>query len=122
VGVTRLLLALHPPGWRETYGEEFTALLEDTRLTPSVVIDIVIHAGKLRVHDHRWILVALVWSICLEVLSVHAGLTVNILWSPTNPLRAISLLATVCPWVVLAGVGIRRRVDRGRPRTSRTSR
>jgi hypothetical protein len=30
----RMLVALHPKDWRERYGEEFAALLQDTRLTP----------------------------------------------------------------------------------------
>ena len=30
----RILVALHPKDWRERYGAEFAALLEDTRLTP----------------------------------------------------------------------------------------
>jgi hypothetical protein len=33
MGMIRLLVALYPRKWRATFGEEFMALLEDTRLT-----------------------------------------------------------------------------------------
>lgn len=32
-----LLVALYPRKWRAVFGEEFAALLEDTRLTPRAV-------------------------------------------------------------------------------------
>lgn len=34
MGMIRLLVALYPRKWREAFGAEFAALLEDTRLTP----------------------------------------------------------------------------------------
>jgi hypothetical protein len=37
MGMIRLLVALYPKKWRAEFGEEFAALLEDTRLTPRAV-------------------------------------------------------------------------------------
>jgi len=105
MGMRRLLVTLHPRKWRDTFGDEFAALLEQTSLTPAVVVDVLIHATRLQVKIHRRVLLvaaSLAWSVCFEYVSVHAGLTANILWAPTNPERALALLATVGPWLVLA--------------------
>jgi len=104
MGVTRVLVALDPKKWRDSFGDEFTALLEDTPMTPVVVWDVAIHAGKLHVQSHRKatvVVLLLAWSACLESLSVHAHLTANILWAPTSPERALALVATVGPWIAL---------------------
>jgi len=115
MGMIRALVALYPGRWRAEFGDEFTALLEDTRLTPGAVADVAVQAGKLQVAAHRWLsfmLAALLWSACLEVLAVHEHLTANILWVPTTPARALALAATVGPWV--AGVALARRMGIGR--------
>jgi hypothetical protein len=49
----RLLVALYPRKWRDSFGEDFAALLEDTRLTPRAVFDVMAHAGKLHAGSHR---------------------------------------------------------------------
>ena len=113
----RLLVALYPSKWRATFGEEFAALLEDTRLTPRVVLDVAVSAGKLRVSGHRrltLVLASLLWSGCLEYLSAHAHLTANILWAPTTFARALALAATLGPWLGFAGVVTARRLGHGR--------
>jgi hypothetical protein len=100
VGLIRLLVALHPKRWRQRYGEEFAALLEESQLTPRCVLDVIAHAAKLRARSHpRSLLLvsAMIASGCCEVVSLHAGLTANILWAPTNPLRALALFATLAP-------------------------
>jgi hypothetical protein len=107
-----LLVALYPRKWREEFGEEFAALLEDTRLTPRAVFDVVVHAGKLHAERHRrltLILASLLWSGCLEYLSLRARLTANLLWAPASPGRALALAATVGPWLALAGIAVARR-------------
>ena len=113
-----LLVALYPRKWRAVFGEEFAALLEDTRLTPRAVFDVVVHAGKLHAESHRRLTVVLgsllLWSGCAEYLSVRARLTANILWAPTTPARALALAATVGPWLALAGVTVARRRGSGR--------
>jgi hypothetical protein len=108
----RLLVALYPRKWRASLGEEFAALLEDTRLTPRAVFDVVVHAGKLHAESHRRLTAvvgSLLWSGCAEYLSVRAHLTANILWAPTTLARALALAATAGPWLALAGVTVARR-------------
>ena len=102
--MTRLLVGLYPKQWRETFGDEFSALLEETRLTPTVIVDVALHTARLRVGTHRRLMLvvaSLLWSAFFEYISFHAGLAANILWSPSNPLRALALLATTAPWLAL---------------------
>jgi hypothetical protein len=109
MGMIGLLVALYPRKWREEFGEEFAALLEEARLTPRAVVDVVVQAAKLHAESHRRptaVLASLLWSGCLEYLSVRAGLTANILWAPTTPARALALAATTGPWLALAAVTI----------------
>jgi hypothetical protein len=122
MGVIRLLVALYPRKWRATFGEEFMALLEDTRLTPRAVLDVAFGAGKLRVSAHRrltLVLASLLWSGCMVYLSVCARLTANILWAPTTPARALALAATIGPWLGFAGVIAARRPGHGRGNAAR---
>jgi hypothetical protein len=52
--MTRLrsgLLRLYPPAWRERYGEEFAALLEDVPLGPHEVVDVALAALDARLHS-----------------------------------------------------------------------
>ena len=37
----RWLLRLYPKAWRRRYGEEFAALLEEDRMTPAAVLDVI---------------------------------------------------------------------------------
>jgi len=120
MGMIRLLVALYPRKWRAAFGEEFAALLEDTRLTPRAVADVVISAGKLRAAGHRRLalaLASLLWSGCTEYLSVRARLTANILWAPTTPARALALAATIGPWLGFAGITAARHLSRRRDDT-----
>ncbi len=114
--IRRVLLAMHPRAWRQRYGEEFAALLEDTTLTAAVVADVLKHCGALHARAHpRALLVAgaVVASVAGEVATLRTGLTVNILWAPTTLLRALALVGTVGPWLVVAGsIAVRRRTAR----------
>lgn len=117
MGMIRLLVVLYPRKWRATFGEEFAALLEDTRLAPRAVLDVAVSAGKLRASGHRRLMrvfASLLWSGCMVYLSVHARLTANILWAPTTPARALALAATLGPWLGFAGVITARRLGHGR--------
>ncbi len=117
MGMTRLLVALYPRKWRADFGEEFAALLEDTRLTPRAVFDAVVSAGKLHAASHRrlaLVLASLPWSGCMEYLSVRARLTANVFWAPSTPARALALAATIGPWLGFAGVIAARRLGYGR--------
>jgi hypothetical protein len=112
MGMIRALVALYPAKWRAEFGDEFAALLEDTRLTPRAVVDVTLQAGKLHVVGHRrlgFVMAALLWSAGLEVIAVHDHLTANILWAPTNLAGAIMLLATILPWSAMAGAALARR-------------
>jgi hypothetical protein len=104
MGVARLLVALHPKCWRREYGEEFAALLEDSQISPSAVLDVVVHAAKLQTRAHSGpllVIAALMSSVFCEAVALRAGLTANILWAPTNPDRALALFGVVSPWAVL---------------------
>ncbi|MGP7999218.1 MAG: hypothetical protein ACLPKI_18165 [Streptosporangiaceae bacterium] len=100
----RVLVALHPRDWRERYGEEFAALLEDTRLTPPAVANVAVRGAGLRVQAHQdsvLLVTALVVSVASEIAAQLTGLAANILWVPASPLRALALLGAVGPWAVL---------------------
>lgn len=117
MGMIRLLVALYPRKWRASFGEEFSGLLEDTRLTPGAVVDVVVSAGRLHAASHRRlaiVLASLLWSGCLEYLSVRARLTANVLWAPSTPARALALAGTIGPWLGFAGVIAARRLGRRR--------
>jgi hypothetical protein len=106
----RVLVALHPKDWRERYGEEFAALLEDTRLAgtrlnPSAVGNVVVQAAGLRLRAHQrplLLVTAILVSVTCEVVAQQAGLAQNILWLPVDPLRALALLGAVGPWLALS--------------------
>jgi hypothetical protein len=111
----RFLVALYPKEWRGTYGHEFAAMLEQTRLTPRTVLDVLVQAAKFHVSVHRsWLLVgaAVLVSVVIEIIARTAGLTANVLWPPTTPARTAGLLALVAPWAALA---VRRRIRSRRP-------
>lgn len=114
----RLLVAMHPRDWRRRYGEEFTALLEDTRLTPAAVADVVAHSVRLHVRAHLTtvlVVAAALLSTAGEVATRRAGLSANILWAPTNEVRALALLGTTAPWIAVIALvrGRRRQAVRG---------
>lgn len=116
MGMIRLLVVLYPRKWRARYGEEFAALLKDTRLTPGAVFDVVVQAGRLHAETHRRltaVLASLLWSACTVRLSVRAHLTANILWAPTSPARGLALAATLGPWLAMAAATVARRRGRG---------
>ena len=117
MGMIRLLVALYPRKWRATFGEEFAALIEDTRLTPRAVVDVVVSAGKLRAASHRrlgLVLASLLWSGVMVYLFVRARLTANVVWAPSTPARALALAATIGPWLAFAGAIAARRLGHGR--------
>jgi hypothetical protein len=94
------LLALYPRSWRDQYGEEYCALLEDIGISASVAFDVVGSALKLRLQRHARILSALAvlgqYSLSLW-LCVHLRITDNMFWLPTTFLQAAGLAATYVP-------------------------
>jgi hypothetical protein len=111
--IRSVLLAMHPRAWRQRYGEEFGALLEDTTLTPVAVVDILKNCAGLQARAHPGVLLvlgAVLASVTCEIAALRTWLTANILWAPTNLARALALLGTVGPWLVVAvSIVIRRR-------------
>jgi hypothetical protein len=111
----RLVVAVYPKAWRRRYGDEFSALLEDRGLTPHVVLDVLVHAVAMHARLRTVVALsvpAVALSACVEALAVNRGVTENILWAPTSPLRALALLAVLAPWVALISLSaIRRRRD-----------
>lgn len=101
----RFLLAFYPRAWRRTYGEEFAALLEQTRLTPAAILDVLAQAAKVRANLHRSGLLvgaAALVSVAVEVVVQSARLAPNLLWLPTGPAQGVALVALVAPWAGLA--------------------
>ncbi len=108
----RFLLALCPRRWRARYGDEFAALLQDTSLTLAVVVDVLRLVVGLRLRARPWltrITGAVLATAAVEAVSVRAGLTDNILWTPATPLRALALAAVLTPTALAAGSAARRR-------------
>lgn len=106
--VIRLLLAAHPRRWRARYAEEFTALLEQAPLTAAVVLDVLGNAVRLHAAGRPLLLrllAAVLVSVPIELLAVRAGLTDNVLWSPSTPPRALALAALALAWSPV-GVGV----------------
>jgi len=96
----RALVALHPREWRARYGEEFAALLDDVRLTPAAVSDVLANAARLRIREHRplaEILAAAIVSVACHLIAHLAGFAPNILWLPHGPAQAVLLLGAVAP-------------------------
>ena len=114
--IRTVLVAMYPRAWRQRYGEEFRALLDDTRLTPAAVADVVRHCAALQARAHARALqvtVAALVSVSVEIAAARAGLTANIVWAPTSLPRALALLGTTAPWLaVAASVVARRRANR----------
>lgn len=115
MGMRNLLLALHPKAWRQEYGEEYLALLEQVRLGPAAVADVVRHALTLHALARRRALqfcAALAISGLFEVVALRTRLTANIGWAPTTAARGLALAAMVAPWLILLGSLIARRARR----------
>lgn len=109
------LLALYPRSWRDQYGEEYCALLEDMGISPYVVFDVVRSALMLRLREHARILVTIVvlgqYTFSLW-FCVHLRITDNMLWLPTTFLKAAGLGITYAPllyavWMYVRGTKLR---------------
>lgn len=111
----RFLVALYPKAWRRVYGEEFAALLEQTRLTPRAVLDVLAQAVTRHASVRRiWLAIgaAVLVSAGVEIFAKKTGLTSNILWLPTDLARAVALLALVAPGIAVVAWARRDRAHR----------
>ncbi|WP_018500535.1 hypothetical protein [Parafrankia discariae] len=109
----RFLLALCPRQWRARYRDEFAALLQDTPLTLAVVIDVLRLAVGLRFRARPWIARfagSVFATAVMEAAAVRTGLTDNILWAPTTPLRALTLVVVLTPTALTVGSAATRRI------------
>lgn len=108
----RVLVGLHPKAWRQEYGDEFAALLEDTGVTPRIAADVLLHAAVLHLRarvELVLVVAALLLTVAAQRAALETGVTVNILWAPTDPIRAAALVAQVAPGVALLARLVRRR-------------
>lgn len=94
------LARLYPRAWRRRYGAGLEALLDEMPATPALVLDVVRGAAAAHVQQRRstvvWIVAAMA-TVAAEVLSLRAGVTANVVWPPTDPVRALFLLVTLTP-------------------------
>lgn len=94
------LVRLYPRAWRRRYGAGLEALLDEMPATPAVVLDVVRGAAGAHVRQRRsaavWCAAAVV-TAAAEALSLRAGVTANLVWPPTDPVRALFLLVTLAP-------------------------
>jgi len=98
-----LLLSLYPKAWREQYGEEYAALLEDTGMSVATVLDVA-KVGcllRLRAYEKSLIIIAAASLYALSgVMCIRLGLTENWpIWIPTNLLQTVGLVITLAPFV-----------------------
>jgi hypothetical protein len=96
----RVLVGLHPRRWRAEYGEGFAALLDDTPLTARVVVDALRFAAVAHRRERPRAFLALgavAWFFVAESAAMRAGITVNVLWAPTTPLRGAALALLLVP-------------------------
>jgi hypothetical protein len=76
--VTQFLIRLYPANWRERYGEEFEALLEDSPDTFSGIFDLVKGAIKMRLSVPSFPKLALL----LSITGLATGLLISFLVTP----------------------------------------
>jgi hypothetical protein len=94
------LVRLFPRAWRERFGDEFAALLDDTPLSAMAVLDVVrlaaVTHARVRWRGLVWLVAAVAFT-CAQVAAVRAGVTRNVLWPPTSVERGIFLALTLAP-------------------------
>jgi hypothetical protein len=111
------LLRLYPPGWRGRYGEEFAALLAETRLSPFVVCDVVFGAVDARLHPElapgkvlsmvSRLRTSAVMIFCAYIAFVLAGMALNNSTDDTHLARILhSHTELAAPWYFLMGASV----------------
>jgi hypothetical protein len=109
------LIALHPKRWRNEYGAEYRALIEDSPLTAAIILDVLRNAARLHGRARPTVipvLVAIALSSIGETIAGQGRLSDNILWIPSSPLKAILFAAVVLPWILAATAARRARKER----------
>ena len=94
------LARLYPRAWRRRYGAGLEALLDERPATPAVALDVVRGAASAHLAQRTtaaiWLVAALA-TVVADVASLRAGVTANVLWAPTDPVRALYLALTLAP-------------------------
>lgn len=100
------LISLYPKEWRKQYGDEYAALLDDVGLSPQVVLDTIKAAFLANCNYYQKIIassIAIVLYVVSGCFCLRFGLTDNWpFWAPTRPDRAIGLIITLTPLLVMA--------------------
>ena len=111
------LLRLYPPAWRGRYGEEFAALLAETRFSPFVVCDVVFGAVDAHLHPElapgrvlsmvSRLRTSAVTIFCAYIAFVLAGLALNGAMDDTHLSRILdSHTELAAPWYFLMGAAV----------------
>ena len=123
----KLLVRLYPRAWRERYGDELLALLEDLPVAPATVLDLLhgaatahwrgarAWASELRGPNRRRMLWSLIWSPV--AVAVALAIFVPDMVSSTVALRRVHAAVVLLAVVLLAGNSVRtaaRKLDRPR--------
>jgi hypothetical protein len=98
-----ILLWLYPKAWRQTYGDEFIALLDDLGWPLSGVLDAIRQGFRERIATHTLGVVRLVagtYFAIIEYIAVRNNITRNMFWLPHGLVSGI-VLGVVCACIVL---------------------
>ena len=79
--IAKLLVRIYPSTWRERYGEEFEALIEDGSLGAAVIIDVLWGALKMRVASRSFVRVVLPCMLAGTLGAVAISLVVPMEYS-----------------------------------------
>jgi hypothetical protein len=111
----RWLLRLYPKRWRQRYGDEYHALLEDLDLGPRTIVGVAAHAARVHAQVRRTGLIQLAGIATFaaaERFAVSGGYGDNILWLPGSIRSLGLLLIAITGFGVAAAPVVRRTVKR----------
>lgn len=94
--MSHMLLWLYPKAWRETYGDEFIALLEDLEWPLSGVLDAIRQGIREQLRYHLFGAIRLgagIYFALTEYIAVRDHVTRNIFWMPHGIVSCLTLIA-----------------------------
>ncbi len=111
------LLRLYPRAWRDRYGDEFSSLLAETRLSLYVVCDVLIGAADAHLHPElapervfsmaSRLRTSAVTIFCAYIAFVLAGLALNGAMDDTHLSRILDAHTELAaPWYFLMGASV----------------
>jgi uncharacterized membrane protein len=102
--MTRVLLWIYPKSWRQAYGEEFIALLDDLDWPLSGILDAIRQGIRERI-DHNQLgiirLVSFAYFAVIEYCAVKNNITNNMFWMPHGIISYLTLAAVCTSLIVL---------------------